>query len=63
MACVKWIEGLDQSLMDMCPNPEAVILIGTLVDSGDIEAKDWMGIQTEFTLLVQSWVKDQYSTS
>lgn len=59
MACVKWIEGLNQSLMDMCPNPEAVILFGILVDSGGIEAKDSVGIQIEFTLLVQSWVKDQ----
>jgi len=26
--------------MDKCPNPEAAVLIGTLVDSGDIEARD-----------------------
>lgn len=45
--------------MNMCPNPEAVILIGTLVDTDCVEAKDWMGTQAEFTLLAQSWVKNQ----
>lgn len=61
MPCVKWIEGLSPGLMDMCPNPEAIILIGTPVDRGSIEAKDWMGIEIEFTLLAQTWVKKQQS--
>lgn len=42
----------------MCPNAGAVMIIGTL-GRGGIEANSSMGIEAEFLLLVQSWVKAQ----
>lgn len=50
-----WNEGLNESVMNVCPNPKAVILIGTLVYSG----QGLNRIQTEFTFIALSWVKDQ----